>query len=60
MSPKATEAFLLASQKREHLDYLLDMLDQLAELARKIDEREVALHLEATTEARRLSLERRR
>ena len=45
-------------EKNGRRDYLLDMIEQLAELAREIGEIEVAIHLEATVEARRYALEK--
>ena len=60
MSPKLPDAFSPEARKREQLDYLLDMLEQLAAYARKIGERDVALHIKATTDARRLRIEAHR
>jgi hypothetical protein len=48
----------LDAEKNDRRDYLLDMIEQLAELAREIGEIEVAIHLDATVEARRYALEK--
>jgi hypothetical protein len=49
----------LDAEKSDRRDYLLDMIEQLAELAREIGEIEVAIHLDATAEARRHTIEKR-
>jgi len=46
----------LDAEKNDRRDYLLDMIEQLAELAREIGEIEVAIHLDATAKARRHTL----
>ncbi len=48
----------LSPDEAGHPDYFVDLIEQLAERARDLGEIEVALHLEATAMARRLTLER--
>ena len=49
---KAKAAFSVEPRARA-VEYLFDMIDQLAALARKLGEIDVAIHLEAVTAARR-------
>ena len=59
MSPKLITPFTRDTGSDERRDYLLDMIEQLSSLAREIGEIEVAIHLDATAEARRHTLDRR-
>jgi hypothetical protein len=51
--------FSLDAEKSDRREYLLDMIEQLAEFAKEIGEIEVALLLEATAAARRHTIEKR-
>ncbi len=59
MSPRGYDPQSQEPALDEKKEYLLDMIEQLSRFARDIGEIEVAIHLDATAEARRFTLEKR-
>lgn len=59
MAPIAQKSMPPPSGGEATREYLFDMIAQLARLARRTGEAQVAVHLEAILAARRLALEKR-
>ena len=59
MDPRAAISFSPANVRDSARDYILDMIEQLAAMAHRAGEVELAIHLKAILDARRAA-ERRR